>query len=44
MNAPAILAIVAGGLAVIALIKPQWPLLPVAVLLISVAVVVMNWK
>lgn len=44
MNAPTILAIVAGGLAVISLLKPQWPLVPVAVLLLSVAVVIIAWK
>lgn len=40
MNVFQILILVAGGLAVTALIKPSWPILPVAVLLICVALFV----
>jgi hypothetical protein len=43
-NAPTILACVAGGLAIINLIKPQWPLMPVACLLLSVAIVLIGAK
>ncbi len=34
-----ILVIIAGGLAVVSLIKPQWPLLAVAMLLVCVALI-----
>jgi hypothetical protein len=40
MTAPKILAAVAGALAVISLFKPEWPMLPVAILLLAVAVFV----
>lgn len=41
MNLFIILIIVAGGLAVVSLIKPQWgPLVPVALLLLCVALLV----
>jgi hypothetical protein len=41
-NTPTIiLAVVAGGLAIIGLIKPTWPLVPVAALLLAVAVVLL---
>ncbi len=41
---PVILAIVAGGLAIVGLFKPAWPITPVAVLLLAIAVLVMAAK
>ena len=38
MSANKVLAGVAGALAVISLFKPEWPMLPVAILLLAVAV------
>lgn len=40
LNAYTILIIVAGLLSILALIKPSWSLLPVAVLLVCVALLV----
>ena len=37
MNVFQILILIAGGLAIVSLVKPQWPLVAVAVLLIAVA-------
>jgi hypothetical protein len=39
-SAPVILAAVAGGLAVIGIVKPVWPITAVAVFILSVAVFV----
>jgi len=35
-----ILAVVAGGLAVVGIVKPSWPCVPVAVLLLAVAILI----
>lgn len=40
MNVFTLLVVTAGVLAVVALIKPSWPLVPVAVLLVCVALLV----
>jgi len=37
MNVFNILIIIAGGLAIFSLLKPQWPILAVSVLLIAIA-------
>lgn len=42
MNVTTILVLVAAGLSVVALIKPSWPLTPVAVLLVCVAILTMG--
>lgn len=36
-SAPVILTVVAGGLAIVALCKPAWPLTPIAVFILAVA-------
>jgi len=36
-SAPVILTVVSGGLAIVALIKPSWPILPVSVFILAVA-------
>lgn len=36
-SAPVILTVVSAGLAVVALVKPAWPLLPISVFLLAVA-------
>jgi hypothetical protein len=38
-NVSTILAVIAGGLAVVGIIKPQWPLVAVSCLLLAVAIV-----
>lgn len=40
MNAPQILACVAGVLALVACVKPSWQVLPAAVLILAIAVLV----
>ena len=36
-SAPVILTIVAGGLAIVGLVKPVWPVVPVSVFILCVA-------
>lgn len=44
MTITAILALVAVGLAILGLVKPQWPAVAVAVLLLAVAFLIQHWR